>query len=159
MAEALAVAGVVANIVQLVDFGSKVLDRLNDYHSSLGEVPKVFKNIKDELPILLATLNQIKGTVEKGSIGEKTKKDILLVVNGCQTQITQLDDLINRLLPQKGDSWRTKTSKAFRSLHQDTKVNKITDILRTHIQNLTNYRVNASPTLQAANGMTVKLQT
>jgi hypothetical protein len=37
MAEALAVVGVVSNIIQLVDFGSKVLHRLNDFQSSLGD--------------------------------------------------------------------------------------------------------------------------
>jgi hypothetical protein len=40
MAEALAVVGVVASIVQLVDFGSEVFHRLNDFQSSLGEIPK-----------------------------------------------------------------------------------------------------------------------
>jgi hypothetical protein len=155
MAEALAVAAVVASIVQLVDFGSKVSHRLNDFQSSLGEIPKTFKHVKDELPILLETLDQTKVAVEKGSIKQETKKALLLVVNGCQTQITLLDDLIGRSLPQEEDSWRKKTGKAILSLRQDAKVAKITAILRTHIQSLTNYRVAASSTLQTANGMTV----
>jgi len=159
MAEALVVVGVVANIVQLVDFGSKVLRRLNDFQSSLGEIPKTFKHVKDELPILLETLNQTKDTVEKGTIKEETKKALLLVVNGCQTQITLLDNLISRSLPQKGDSWRKKTGKAIVSLRQDATVNKITATLRTHIQSLTNYRVAASSTLRTTNGTTIQLQT
>lgn len=159
MAEALVVVGVVANIVQLVDFGSKVLRRLNDFQSSLGEIPKTFKHVKDELPILLETLNQTKDAVEKGTIKEETKKALLLVVNGCQTQITLLDNLISRSLPQKGDSWRKKTGKAIVSLRQDATVNKITATLRTHIQSLTNYRVAASSTLRTTNGTTIQLQT
>jgi hypothetical protein len=157
MAEALAVVGVVASIVQLVDYGSKVLRRLNDFQSSLGEIPKTFKHVKDELPILLETLKQTKDAVEKGSIKEETKKALLLVVNRCQTQITLLDDLISSLLPQEGDSWRKKTGKAILSLRQDAKVTKITATLRTHIQTLTNYQVAASSTLQTVNGMTVQL--
>ena len=122
-----------------MDFGSKVLHRLNDFQSSLGEIPKTFKHLKDELPILLETLDQTKVAVEKGSIKDETKKALLLVVNGCQTQITILDHLISRSLPQEEDSWGRKTGKAILSLYQDAKVAKITAILRTHIQSLTNY--------------------
>jgi hypothetical protein len=157
MAEALVVVGVVASIVQLVDFGSKALHRLNEFQSSLGEIPKPFKHVKDELPILLETLNQTKVVVEKGSIKEETREAVLLVVNGCQTQITLLDNLIIRSLPREEDSWRKKTGKAILSLRQDAKVAKITTVLRSHIQSLTNYRVAASSTLQTAHGMTVHM--
>ena len=155
MAEALAVVAVVSSIVGLVDFGSKVLHRLNDFQSSRGEIPKIFKHVKEELPILLETLNQTKLAVEKESIKEETKKAILLVVNSCQTQITLLDGLIGKSLPQEGDSWRKKTSKALSSLRQDSNVAKITATLRMHIQGLTNYRLSASSALQTANGMAV----
>jgi hypothetical protein len=155
MAEALAVVGVVASIVQLVDFGAKVLHRLNDFRSSRGEIPKVFQHVKAELPILLETLAQTKHAVEKGSMKEETKKALLLVVQGCQTQIATLDNLISTSLPQQDDSWRTKTGKAILSLRQDSKVNKITATLRTHIQGL--YRVAALSTLQTTNGTTIQL--
>jgi N-terminal domain on NACHT_NTPase and P-loop NTPases len=159
MAEALAVVGVVSSIVGLVDFGSKVLHRLNDFQSSRGEIPETFKHVKEELPILLETLNQTKLAVEKGSIKEETKKALLLVVNRCQTQITLLDDLIGKSLPQDSDSWRKKTSKAISSLRQDAKVTKITATLRMHIQGLTYYRLSASSAFQTANGVVVQLQT
>ena len=156
MAEALAVVGVVASIVQLVDFGAKVLHRLNDFQSSCGEIPKVFEHVKAELPILLETLDQTKDAVEKGSMKEDIKKALLLVVKGCLAQITTLDNLISISLPQEGDSWRKRTGKAILSLRQDSKVTRITTTLRTHIQSLTNYRVAALSTLQTANGMTVR---
>ena len=155
MTEALAVVGVVASIVGLVDFGSKVLHRLNDFQSSRGDIPETFKHVKEELPILLEMLNQTKLAVDKGNIKEETKKSLLLVVNRSQTQITLLDDLIGKSLPQEGDSWRKKTSKAIFSLRQDAKVAKITATLRMHIQGLTYYRLSVSSALQNPNGMTV----
>src|SRR5437868_8404505 len=106
MAEALAVVGVVASIVQLVDFGAKVMHRLNDFQSTGRGIPKAFEHVKAELPILLKTLDQTKQAAEKGSIEEEAKKAVLLVVEGCQTQITTLDDLISVSLPQQEDSWR-----------------------------------------------------
>ena len=154
MAEALAVVGVVSSIVGLVDFSSKVLHRLNEFQSSRGEIPESFRHIKEKLPILLETLNQTKLAVEKGSIEEETKEALSSVVDGCQTQITLLNDLIGKSLPQEGDSWRKKTSKAISSLRQDAKVTKITITIRSHIQDLTNY-LSASLASQTANGMTV----
>ena len=154
MAEALAVVGVVASIVGLVDFGSKVLHRLNDFQSSCGEIPESFKHVKAELPILLETLNQTKLALEKGSIKEETREALLLVVSLCQTQIILLDDLIGKSLPQEGDSWGKKASKAISSLRQDAKVTKIRATIRTHIQDLTNY-LSTSSALQTANRMTV----
>ena len=154
MAEALAVVGVVSSIVGLVDFSSKVLHRLNEFQSSRGEIPESFKHVKEKLPILLETLNQTKLAVEKGSIKEETKEALSSVVVGCQTQITLLNDLIGKSLPQESDSWRKKTRKAISSLRQDAKVTKITLTIRSHIQDLTNY-LSASSASQTANGMTV----
>ena len=46
MAEALAVVGVVASIAGLMDFGSKVLHRLNDFQSSPGDSGIFYKTRK-----------------------------------------------------------------------------------------------------------------
>src|SRR5215472_10122884 len=152
MAEALAVVGVVSNIVQLVDFGSKVLHRLDDFQSSLGETPKVFRHIKTELPILLDTLKQTKVAVEKGTIRDETKEALVPVVEGCRTQVELLDGIIEKVLPLSGDSWRRKGSKAVASLWQDSKVKNITTVLRNYVQTLTYYHAATSSTLCAVNG-------
>jgi hypothetical protein len=68
MAEALAVVGIVANIIQLVDFGSRVLKRLEEYQSKLGEIPEAFRYIKAELPVLLDALRQTKAAIDAGSM-------------------------------------------------------------------------------------------
>lgn len=39
----LAVIGLVSAIVQFVDFGNKVVGRLNDFRESIDEVPKTFR--------------------------------------------------------------------------------------------------------------------
>ena len=147
MAEALAVVGVVSNIVQLVDFGSKVLRRLDDFQTSLGETPKVFRHIKTELPILLDTLKQTQVAIEKGAIRDETKQALVPVVNGCRTQVELLDGIIEKGLVLPGDSWRRKGSKAITSLWQDSKVKNITTDLRNYIQSLTYYHAATSSTL------------
>lgn len=144
MAEALAVVGVVASIVQLVEFGFR--RRLDDFQSSLGEIPRAFRHVRDELPILLDTLERTTVAVEKESIREETKRALLPTINGCREQIELLDGLLERMLPRDSDSWRKRTGKAISSLRQESKVAKITTIFKSYIQTLTYYHA-ASSTL------------
>jgi hypothetical protein len=155
MAEALAVVGVVASIVQLVDFGSKVLLRLNEFQSTTREIPKTFQHIKAELPVLLDTLEQTKTAIETGSIRDETKRALLPAIDGCRTQIESLDTLISKVLPQAGDSWRKRSRKSLSSLWQDAKVGKIRTDLQGYIQTLTYYHAAASSTLWPSTGKPV----
>lgn len=148
MAEALAVVGVVASIVQLIDFGSKVLLRLNEFQSNAREIPETFQHIKAELPVLLDTLEQTKTAIETGSIRDETKKALLPAIDGCRTQIESLDILIMKVLPLAGDSWRERSRKVISSLRQDAKVGKIRSNLQGYIQTLTYYHAAASSTLR-----------
>jgi hypothetical protein len=63
MAEAIAVIGLVASIVQLVDFSSRVLHRLEEFQAGLGEIPMSFRHIKAELPVLQDTLQQTREAI------------------------------------------------------------------------------------------------
>jgi hypothetical protein len=153
MAEAIAVVGVVASIVQLVDFGTKVLLRLSEFQSNAGEIPKTFQHIKAELPVLLDTLEQTKTAIENGSIRDETKRALLPAIDGCRTQVEHLNDLIEKVLPSIGDSWRKRSRKSISSLRQDSKVKKIREDLQGYIQTLTYYHAAASSTLRASTGI------
>lgn len=152
MAEALAAVGIVANIIQLVDFGSRVLKRFEEYQSKLGEIPEAFRHIKAELPVLLDTLRQTKVAIDTGSIQDETKKALLPAIEGCGVQIKSLDDVIMKVLPASGDSWIRRGRKALRSLRYDVKVEKITAVVRGYIQTLT-YHAAASSSLRPLAGM------
>ncbi|KAI9764195.1 MAG: hypothetical protein M1839_005973, partial [Geoglossum umbratile] len=146
MAEALVVVGVVTNIIQLVDFGSRVLKRLEEYQSKLGEIPEVFRHIKAELPVLLDALQQTKAAIDAGYIQDETKKALLPAVEGCGVQIKSLDDVIVKMLPISGDSRARRGGKALGSLWYGAKVEKITAVVRGYIQTLT-YHAAASSSL------------
>jgi hypothetical protein len=152
MAEALAIVGVVASIVQLVDFSTRLVSRLEEFHSNAGEVPKSFRHIKAELPLLNTTLQRIKEAIDAGSVAEGTKKALLPVIAGFQEQVAQLDIILAKTLPETNDSWRQRSKKAIVSLSQDAKVKSITKILRNYIRILTFYYVAASSTLQPLRG-------
>jgi hypothetical protein len=146
MAEALAVVGIVANIVQLVDFGTRVLKRLNEYQSSLAEIPEAFRNIKSELPVLLDALRQTKAAIDAGLLQDESKKALIPAVEGCGVQIKELDTIIEKVLPVLSDSWARRSRKALRSLRSEAKVERIVAAIRGYVQTLTYHGVASSKT-------------
>jgi G:T/U-mismatch repair DNA glycosylase len=152
MADPLTVVGIVANIVQLVDFSTKVLERLDDFQSNLREIPKAFRHIKAELPVLQDALKQTKDKIDHGVIENSTKAALLPAVQGCKVQIEALDGLLAEILPVAGDSRIKKTKKALWSITQDSKVESITRTLHGYITTLTFYHAAASSTLQPMKG-------
>src|SRR5208282_6588467 len=87
MAEALGIISLVSSIVQIVDFGSKIVHRLNEFNSSLNEVPTSFRDVKIELPLLVDTLKRTKKQTEEGCFSENTQEAIQSVVEGCRLQV------------------------------------------------------------------------
>lgn len=159
MAEALVAAGAVANIVQLVDFGSKVLLRLNEFLSNPGRVPKTFRHLQTELRVLLDTLKHTQTAIETGFVPDGTREALRPAIDGCRTQIETLDAILAKTLPIPGDSWRKRSTKAILSLYQDGKVKEIRAELYRSIQALTYYHAAASSTLRPATGTADKLDT
>jgi Cdc6-like AAA superfamily ATPase len=152
MAEALAVVSVVASIIQLLDFSTKVVSRLNEFYSDAKEVPKSFRHVKTELPLLATTLGQLKDALDTTSAADGTTKALVPVIAGCTEQVEKLDVILKNILPENTDSLRMKGKKAIVSLNADRKVENITEALRNYIGTLTFYYVAASSTLQPLTG-------
>ena len=113
MAEAIAAISLVANIVQFISFGSKVAKRLNEFQASVNDIPKVFRDIRIELPLLLDTLQKTEEQAESGKITVATQKALLPVVDGCCRQVELLDDILNKILIHSEDSSWQRSRKAF----------------------------------------------
>jgi hypothetical protein len=127
--------------------------RLNEFHSVAGEIPKSFRQVKTELPLLGTTLQQIKEAIDADLVADGSKTALLPVVAGCQEQVAQLDAILAKTLPELTDSWRKRGRKVLVSvLHHDAKVESITKILRNHIRIVTFYYAAASSTLQPLTG-------
>jgi hypothetical protein len=137
MAEAVAILGLVSSIVQFVDFSSKIVHRLNEFHSSLDKVPKSFQDIKIELPLLVDTLERTKKQTEDGCFSKNTQEAIWSVVKGCQLQVGLLNDALEEMLPTKGDSSWRRGKKALLSIGQEKNVQQITTTFRNYVQTLT----------------------
>jgi hypothetical protein len=152
MAEALAVISVVANIIQLVDFSSKVLQRIDEFRSGLGEIPKSFRHFSAELPVLKVTLQRIGEALEAGLVKDETEKALIPAIEGCKEQIQLLDTLLAKILPIATDSRLRRSTKAVLSLNQEAKFESITKTLRGCVGTLTFYYTAISSTLQPLTG-------
>jgi len=153
MAEVLAVASVAATIIQLVDFGGKILRRLNEFHSSLDEIPESLRQINTQLPLLLDTLKDTQHIIGTGVIRNDTEKALLPVINDCRVQIESLDAVIDKVLPLSSDSWAKRSKKALSSLiKHESSVNIIASALGNNIQTLTFYHSAARSTLNPLKG-------
>lgn len=152
MAEALAIVSVVASIVQLVDYSTRVVSRLDEFYSVTKEVPKSFRHIKTELPLLATTLARLERAISTTSVASKSTKALVPVIAGCNEQVTQLDAILEKTLPEANDGLRIKSKKAIVSVHYDSKVEGITKTLRNYVGILTFYCAAASSTLQPLTG-------
>lgn len=94
-AEALAIMGLIINIITFVDYGNKVVDRLHDGK----EIPKALRDIKTEPPLLLNTLNETKEQAEASMINEDTQTALSPMVNGCLKQVQEVEDILVKVLP------------------------------------------------------------
>ena len=155
MAEAIAVIGLVASIVQLADFSSTVLHRLEEFQASLGEIPRSFQHIKVELPVLRDTLQQTREAIEAGSVRNTTEKALVPAIEGCAEQIGLLDQILAKALPVSTDSRLIKGKKAILSLQKQPEIEKITKTIRSYVGTLTFYYASISSRLQPLTGSTL----
>lgn len=136
MAE-IAALSLAANIIQVVTFGAEALQRLREYQNRAGEIPEIFRHISNELPVLLRGLEKTRNAINNGRMNEEDKKALLPVVEGCGVQVRGLQDVIDKVIPQSGDSRMSRSRKALTSLLYEGKMNKITGVIRNYIQTLT----------------------
>ncbi|KAI9779071.1 MAG: hypothetical protein M1839_007737 [Geoglossum umbratile] len=137
MAEAVAILGLVSSIIQIVEFGSEVVSRLNEFQSS---VPKTFRDIKIQLPLLIDTLKQTQRQADAGKVSGETAKVLKDVVDGCLLQVRLLEDILVKAVPARGDSNWKRRFKAFSSFAHDGTVQQITATLERYVQTLTYYQ-------------------
>src|SRR5271154_780791 len=127
MAEALAIVGLASSIVQFVDFSTKIIHRLDEFQSKVGEVPQTFRDLKIQLPLLRDALKRTKAEAEAGLIDADTQRSVLDVVEGCRLQVQQLDKILIKTLPTPGDSRWKRGMKAVSSVGQEKDVREIID--------------------------------
>lgn len=134
MAEALAILGLVSAIVQFVEFGAKIVERLNEFNSDVHEVPKTFQTIEVQLPLLIDTLHRTQQQASDGHISVRTATALKPLIEACCEEITALRIILDKTIPPKeSSSWRRRLQ-ALKSLAHDDDVERSITRLEGHIR-------------------------
>jgi hypothetical protein len=139
MAEFVTVVGLVASIAQLVGYTSKIIRRFQEFQRCGQEIPKTFRNLSADLPLLQEALWRIKEAAEAGAFGDRQRTALFSTLDRFQKQIQGLDDIITRTLPSFHDSTPKIFGKSIKSLRREPKVKHLTDNLHNSISALTFY--------------------
>lgn len=143
MAEGVAAVGLVASILQLIDFGAKVVSRMNELSSGMREVPKAFHTIETELPLIVGTIKRIKEHAAVNDIEEPSSLES--IIDGCLGQIVILEKILDKVSPYQNQSSRWRTGlKALKSLKYDKEVEQISENLHRFIDSLTLFQITNS---------------
>lgn len=143
--EALAVIGIIANIMQFVDFTDKIICRVKDYSQGDRGIPKAFRDMQTALPLIAITLREVETQVTKGRIAEEKCNILRPVLKECESKLRELTTIFKKAMREEGES---KFQKAISSLRQDKKVAEIAQALFLFLQSLTYYHVASAPTLE-----------
>ena len=142
--EAIAVIGAITNIIQLVEYTNKVINRIKEYSQGDRVLPKIFRDIHTTLPLIGITLSEIEAHVSKGQIAEKKCEVLSPVLKECESKLKEMAAIFKKVMREQGES---KLQKAVSSLRHDKKVAEIAQALFLFLQSLTYYHVASAPTL------------
>ncbi|MCJ1311572.1 hypothetical protein MMC25_005245 [Agyrium rufum] len=126
--------GLASAIITFVDFGSKIVRRLEEL-SAAGEVPKVFREIRTRLPLIITTIDRTRDAAK--NLSRSAEEALSSVVESCYSQVKQLEEILQRFTAEKGESSWRKGFKATLSIMEETKVQRIESALRENVQILT----------------------
>jgi hypothetical protein len=136
MAE-LAALGIVANVFAVVDFGVKVLKRLEEYRAAVDELPKTFHDASIQVGLLVGYINDIQEADRSGALSRAMAKRLRPAILECDKMVKQLDDVLAKTLPEPNSSRTQRKLKALGSLRYDGKVEKIMKTLDRYMSTLT----------------------
>ncbi|KAK4443369.1 short-chain dehydrogenase [Podospora aff. communis PSN243] len=133
--------GFAAALVQFIELGCKITKRLVDFSNNLDQLPKAFRRVGTELPLIIDGVRRIQQQVKNDDISPSSQEALLPVLRECHDAAQRLEALLENVLPSaSASSWERK-KKAFLSLAHDGKVEEIAETLGKYVSVLTFHQV------------------
>ncbi|KAM3510339.1 hypothetical protein MY11210_005957 [Beauveria gryllotalpidicola] len=131
----LSAIGLASSIVQFVQFGFQIADRLQDLTAKHpGQVPRALQSISMHLPLLANSLSKINSDAAGvGALDLDTRCILKGIVAGCRTQVQQVEAMLHEIACAPGDALRTKLKKVMASIKHQEKLSRIERNLGTYI--------------------------
>ncbi|MCJ1471288.1 hypothetical protein MMC07_009936 [Pseudocyphellaria aurata] len=141
MVEVIAAVGLASAIVSLVEFGAKVIKRLDEFKTNVHDLPQSFLHISRQLPLLVKVANSLHEQACDNRLDQTTKDALLPVVAGLEKEIRKLDTVLLEVLPAAQASTWEKCVMAVKSLTvQKKKVDDIAAVIQAYVVNLTAFQ-------------------
>ncbi|KAL9100662.1 MAG: hypothetical protein Q9163_003989 [Psora crenata] len=128
-AEALAVVGVIANIVALLDYSKRCVTRINDFSDRTKGLPRNFRDIEVMLPIIADTLSKIKKSVDAHQLSEGEEQILRPSIIECHSRVKELKEILERIVPKEKAGKAERMWKGFSSIWKDKDVEEIVKAL------------------------------
>jgi N-terminal domain on NACHT_NTPase and P-loop NTPases len=141
MAEALAVISIIANIISLVDVTVKIYDAAKDFGDNVDSLPKMYREARDRLPLILDALEKTKENAEAGNIDNETCKALKPVLTQCSANVETLQALFKDIVPAQNASALRVGYKAVSSVLHRTKVDTVMKRILEDVNVLVSYHV------------------
>lgn len=134
---------VAAAVVQLVELGTKVTQRLADYSAAAfdGDPPRAFKQIATVLPVIISGLQRMQADASANHLSVQTADALDAVVESCLLETQELDRILRKALPSADASKWERRGKAVLSLKYDSKIDKIAKTMDGYINTLVFHQV------------------
>lgn len=126
--------GLASAIITFVNIGTRIARRIREL-SEAGDTPDVFRDIRTRLPLLISIV--IRTQHETDNLSPEAEEAFEEVVRQCFEQVSQLDEILKKVMISKGDSRLKKTVRAGISLVEEGRVQRIATALRDNVQLLT----------------------
>lgn len=127
------VLSVVTNIVSLVQVTCHIINRINDFNSKAGGLPRTLQTFAIELPTLKLTLERLDQAVKNGLIPDDSIQALCPILENCGKEILALKNIIDKVVV-KGDS--SVIFKAVASFRYDDEVEERKKAIKDYLGTL-----------------------
>ena len=137
--------GLASVIVTFVSIATKITKRIKELYDA-GDIPVIFRDIKTRLPLILSIVVRTQQGTD--NLSPATREAFEEIVRQCFEQVSQLDEVLNKVMVLRGDSRLQKTIRAGISLLEERRVERISTALRDNVQLLTFLNVTPAENLR-----------
>jgi N-terminal domain on NACHT_NTPase and P-loop NTPases len=130
MAEPFAIVSLVSSIASLIDLRAKVVSRLREFTSKTSDVPKSFRSLSIQLPLLTATLQRIRTQVQADGLPDEVTNVLTAVADNTSEQIAAVQNYLSKVLPPDGASKLDRAMKVLKSLAKEDEVQHALEKIR-----------------------------
>ncbi|KAL4886897.1 hypothetical protein BJY04DRAFT_212866 [Aspergillus karnatakaensis] len=137
-------ASIAGTTVQFLTLAFAVSSRIQKYCKSASNVPTAYLDLSTQIPLLAELFRDL-----QKSPTVNPDQRLEQVLTGCIRNLTALNQILTKVLPERGDSVSTKVLKALRSVGAEDKAKECKAELESYKTTLTLY-LGAQASLKAA---------